>query len=108
MVHENRAALAAEPARCDAIPAVQLEGGEQYLLEGGILVEINLGYRWSRDDFAYLGLVRCGNGRPFAWAWHEDGRSIDRFDRAFDIPLIPRLEDDTPYSFWLGREAAHV
>ena len=43
---------------------------------------------WDRIDFAYLGVIDV-NGQPIAWAWHENGRSIDRDDRAFDLVGFP-------------------
>lgn len=79
---------------------------EEYYLPGGYRAVIDRTHRWNRTDFAYLGLVTpaYAPNRPFAWAWHEDGRSIDRDDRSFDIQLKDNRE--APYSFWLGKEAA--
>jgi hypothetical protein len=51
-----------------------------------------IGYRaivnlhpWKRDDFAYLGVVEVNGAFRLPWAWHADGRSIDREDRGFDL-----------------------
>ena len=77
MVHENRAALAAEPARCDAIPAVSCSVDAD-------LIEVERRLRMcSADD-------------------------QKRFLRG--VTILVKNPDcrgrDTPYSFWLGREAA--
>lgn len=41
-------------------------------------------HEWRRSEFAYLGTIDLG-GEVFGWAWHADGRSIDRDDRGFDL-----------------------
>lgn len=68
--------------------------------------------RWQRADFQYLGTITIANGydkpHTFAWAWDEDGRSIDKEDRGFDlVDFKPALGvPDTEYFHWLGKEAA--
>lgn len=45
---------------------------------------------WQRTEFAYLGLVTHKEGWSIGWAWHIDGRSIDRSDDAFDLMDFPQ------------------
>lgn len=66
-------------------------------------------FKWQRNDFAFLGHIemQCRDAKPprlVPWAWHEDGRSIDIIDRAFDLIDFPQIEAPKPF-FWLGVEA---
>lgn len=62
----------------------------------GYAVKLN-GFQWDRADFAWLGTIDFGDGRVIGWAWHLDGRSIDRGDRAFDLAdFSTELEDIKP------------
>lgn len=64
--------------------------------------------RWNRSEFAYLGwIILEGVNNRVPWAWHADGRSIDREDRGFDLVNfagVAEQEADKPYH-WLGRDA---
>lgn len=55
---------------------------------GGHPVSLTAVGPWQRTDFAWLGTIDLGEGHVFGWAWHLDGRSIDRADTGFD--LVPR------------------
>lgn len=72
----------ADPASAGAFPRQRL-----YLTKNGHSALVNPTL-WNRIDFAYLGVIDI-NGCPTAWAWHENGRSIDRDDRAFDLVGFP-------------------
>lgn len=54
------------------------------------VVNADAAYPWQRNDFAYLGIVTHKDGWSIGWAWHLDGRSIDRNDRAFDLIDFPQ------------------
>jgi len=50
----------------------------------GLRVNLN-DFTWNRADFALLGTICLNDNSYIGWAWHADGRSIDRHDRAFDL-----------------------
>jgi hypothetical protein len=54
--------------------------------------EVDTTAHWMRTDFAYLGLICYANNKPFAWAWHADGRSIDTADPVFDLIDFPKVD----------------
>lgn len=71
------------PASDKAEVARSLVAGE-HKTRLGHRVRLNQ-FAWSRADFTYLGKVYFSNGHSIGWAWHHDGRSIDREDRGFDL-----------------------
>ncbi len=56
----------------------------------GHAVRLNGPYPWARTDFAWLGTIDFGGGHVIGWAWHLDGRSIDRDDGGFDLVDFPQ------------------
>lgn len=57
MVHENRAALAAEPARCDAIPAVLVSRRKLKALKAARSASAKKGWETRREKAARLKAV---------------------------------------------------
>ncbi len=69
-------------------------------------------FEWCRNEFTHLGYIEVpyselGRHRIVPWAWHDDGRSIDLDDRAFDLIDFPHASAPKPH-FWLGAEAEKV
>lgn len=58
---------------------------------GRYIARVDRDWRWrDRTDFAWLGTIDFGGGRIIGWAWHLDGRSIDRSDDGFDLIDFPQ------------------
>lgn len=53
---------------------------------GGRVARLNGSpFPWDRTEFAWLGTITFDEGHVIGWAWHLDGRSIDRDDDGFDL-----------------------
>lgn len=57
---------------------------------GNYLAQVDSAGPWDRADFAWLGTIDLGDGLVIGWAWHLDGRSVDRCDSGFDLVGFPK------------------
>lgn len=73
---------------------------------GGYPVRLTAVGPWKRTDFAWLGTIDLGDGHIIGWAWHEDGRSIDRGDRGFDLVERNSFANSVEEARALSREFA--